>query len=187
MKNSAIILILLSVQMADLKGQKIQYGGMQQLSLTINENNTSALFSVVNGVRFHRFFAGLGADAQLGGYSYYYPNRQSAFFADTRYYINEKKNFFVKGAGGVNILHKNPYTDFRYTSKRRAGYYAAAGVGFKARLGKEVFYSFDIGYSWRQSRFETSMAGPGLTRPWDDVKYDLRRSAIVVNMGLEIF
>src|SRR4051812_11093019 len=88
-----------------LYGQKLQYGGMQQLSLTFGDNYTGTGFSFINGVRFRKVFAGLGADALYRRNYYYYnvnPYNCSAVFGDVRYYINKNKSFFAKADGGVN-------------------------------------------------------------------------------------
>jgi hypothetical protein len=168
-------------------GQKLQYGGMQQLSVIFGDNYTGTGFSFINGVRFRKFFAGVGADA-LFKKNYYYninPYNCSAVFVDLRYYINKNKNFFAKADGGVNLINQRLGSTSRSNTKKLAGSYLAVGVGFKARLGKEVFYSFDINYAIRETRWINNYID--FRNEWQDDKYSLIQPTILINMGIEIF
>jgi hypothetical protein len=184
------VILLLCILAFTARGQKIRYGGMQQFGLTIGRHGVNTGFSMVNGIRFKRFFTGIGADIQFRNntvsYESYNPYNNSALFADVRYYINKKKNFFAKVVGGVNLI----INDLGYSSyekyDKQAGLYAGAGLGFKARIGKEVFYTFDVSYSVRQTRFVHHYNYFGIYG-WQTEKYDLRRFTIQVNMGIEIF
>lgn len=181
-------LMNVSAQDSLVKKKKFQYGGMQQLGIQVGENGTRSVFCVTNGVRYKKFFVGIGADINLYR-NFYYFDRQSnnaAFFLDTRYYINKRKNFFGKVDGGVNIITKKSYSSYGSTYKNMPGGYAAIGLGFKARLGKEVFYSFDINYCFRQTRYNQTYKNNWTNQMQTD-KYDVRKFLILVNMGLEIF
>jgi hypothetical protein len=74
--------------------------------------------------------------------------------------------------------------DYLFDYNKRPGLYAAGGIGYKAKLGNEVFYTFDISYTMRQTRYSYSYQNfmPNRT---ETIKHDLRQFAIVVNMGLE--
>jgi hypothetical protein len=161
---------------------------MQQLGLLIGESGTGSVFCITNGVRYRKFFVGLGADVSLirNFYRNYSPNTTSAFFLDGRYYINKKKNFFGKANGGVNIITSKSYSSYGRTYKSLPSGYAAFGLGFKARLGKEVFYSFDINYCIRQTRYNYTYPSNWMDQLQTD-RYDIRQFAILVNMGIEIF
>lgn len=177
-----------SAQDSLVKKKKFQYGGMQQLGLQAGQNGTRSLFCITNGVRYKKFFVGIGADINLNRNYYFYDNRREnvAFFLDTRYYINKKKNFFGKVNGGVNLVTRKSYNAYGYEFKNLPGGYAAVGLGFKARLGKETFYSFDVNYCFRQTRYNQSYRN-NWTNQWQTDKYDVRNFMILVNMGLEIF
>jgi hypothetical protein len=164
------------------------YGGAQQFSLIFGERGISFGFSMTNGIRFKRFFTGIGLDAQFRG-PYFHdkaPFNTSAIFGDGRYYLNTKKNFFCKLNGGVNLINPRTGRVDWIRQKNRAGYYAAAGAGFKARIGKEIFYSFDVSYVLRQTRYDYAYR-EYRSGSWTENKIDFRRSAIQVNMGIEIF
>jgi hypothetical protein len=188
MKKNVFVLLVCFLSPA-LFGQKIQYGGLQQLGLTVGESGSNLGFSFTNGIRFKRFFTGIGADIQFRNRYYYYaPNsfNTSAIYADARYYINKKKNFFAKLNGGVNLIpQKFFYNNDSRKLKKIPGYYGAIGLGFKAKLSEEVFYTFDISYSMRQIKYDYSYYNH-FFREWQTEKFDYRRYAITLNMGLEI-
>lgn len=169
-------------------GQTINYGGLQQLSLSVGERSNNLGFVMVNGLRFNRFFVGLGADIQFVSRNYYYGNAfsSSALFCDGRYYINKQKNFFAKLDGGLNMIAQNLAHSNTASYKRLPGGFGSVGLGFKARMGKEIFYSFDISYSIRQTRYDYRYMGYN-PNGWRTESYNVQRSLITVNMGLEIF
>lgn len=192
MKKTICIALLLVLVSSAVCGQKIQYGGMQQFAMIFGSNNVGIGFNFVNGVRFDRFFAGIGADIRFSRNDYYggyYSNavawNTTSIFADGRYYINKKKNFFAKLNGGLNFIAQNlPDSDWaKY--REDEGYYGAVGIGFKARLGNEVFYSFDVSYTTRQTKYNYSYRN--FLSEWQTDKYDLRQNRIVLNLGIEIF
>ncbi|WP_317897314.1 hypothetical protein [Aurantibacillus circumpalustris] len=172
-----------------LKALKIKYGGIQQVGLIFGDRRSSTCFNFVNGIRFSRFFTGIGFDAQLNrSTNYYYENNTNnttAAYLDLRYYINKKKNFFVVANGGANFIIENMDGSFRYSYKKLPGYYTALGLGFKARLGKEVFYSFDLSYSIKQIRYNYNYTN--FLNEWQTDKYDIRQYSILLRMGIEIF
>lgn len=169
-------------------GQKIRYGGMQQMSISVGEHNSNFGFVFINGVRFNRFFAGIGSDIQFGRSDNYQGNtfRTSSVFIDGRYYINKKRNLFAKLNGGANYITERFYSyNEYYRYEKFRGYYGAIGFGFKAKLSEEVFYSFDLTYSVRQSKYNYSYWN-SFVRDWQTDRYDLRRSTITLCMGIEI-
>lgn len=172
--------------------QKLRYGGIQQLGIVVTEHETRTNFTLVNGLRFGRFFTGIGAHTQFNRRFYnafYYCNsifNTTAVYVDGRYYIDKKKNFFTKVNGGVNLITQKLETHYYYNFKKRPGYYCSAGLGFKARIGKEIFYSFDITYCLRQIKYAYKNMNY-VTRQFETEKFDLRQSAIIITMGIEIF
>lgn len=187
MKKISFVLLYCLLYCIPASSQKIQYGGMQQLHLNFGESGLRSGFTFINGIRFHKFFTGIGADSQYG-YNRSYSNQSfntSALYADVRYYINKKKNFFAKTNGGVNLINQKLHSSVNFNYKKLTGYYTAFGLGFKAKLSEEVFYSFDINYCIRQTQFHYNYRIYG--NEWRTEKYDLRQFAILVNMGIEIF
>jgi len=190
MKKSIIAFLFLIALIQTVCGQKIMYGGMQQFGLVFGQSKTNVSFNMINGIRFKRFFTGIGVDAQFNhkqSYSYYSSSNYntSAVFVDVRYYINKKKNFFVLGDVGLNFINEKIESGNRGKYMKAPGYYAGIGLGFKARLGKEVFYSFDVNYCIRQTRFDYSYTNFIKAQQTD--KYDFRQNCLLVRMGIEIF
>ncbi len=169
---------------------QVTYGGMQQLTLNYTQSGVNPGFLMVNGVRFSRFFTGIGIDIQFRNRNNYYNYsanyfNTAAIFLDGRYYINKQKNLFCKLNVGGNIITQDTPDDQRVRYDKKAGYYGAAGIGFKARIGKEIFYSFDLSYCMRQTRYDQNYL-PYQTDTWFIEKVDLRRNSIMLTMGIEI-
>lgn len=175
---------LLTILALGIEAQKIQYGGMQQACLHFGESGLTAAFSMINGIRIQKFFVGLGGDYKGGNNNWMSLTPKSmSGFVDGRYYVNTKKNVFAKLQGGITrVLPDNT----GYEMNTGTGLYCSSGIGFKARLSDEVFYSFDVSYSLRQLKFETQQGQPWLSFPSTD-RYNLIRPTIVVSMGIEIF
>lgn len=178
-----------------ISAKKLQYGGLHQLGLVFGDRRSGTCFNFVNGVRFSRFFTGIGIDAQLNrgidNYysSYYYygnnVNNTSAVYADLRYYINKKKNFFAVINGGANFIFGSMESGETFNFKKKPGYYTTCGLGFKAKLGKEVFYSFDLSYCIKQTRYNYNYVN--FINEWQTDKYDIRHYSILLRMGIELF
>jgi len=197
LKKIQLLIVLSFLYISDVSAQGIHYGGMQQFQFNFGQNGSGSGLSIINGVRFSRFFVGLGADAQFGrretyyqtsgwGYYGYDIGSTATLFVDGRYYINKNKTFFAKVNGGANLLYGSQQSNDYYALNRRAGLYSACGLGFKIRLAKEVFYSFDVSYSTRQTRYDIGYLNNGNNR-WYTDKYDIQRYFITVNMGIELF
>lgn len=186
MKRSRVVIFFFFLVFA-AHGQKLQYGGMQQFGLVFGQNQAVPGFNLVNGVRFKRFFTGIGIDAQFNQWGNLINSfNTSAICADGRYYINKNKNFFVKADAGVNLIsEKFSSSLLNKQYKRLPGYCGALGIGFKAKIGAEIYYSFDVNYSIKQTRLNYSFLN--FRGEWQTEKYDFRQHAILVRMGIEIF
>jgi hypothetical protein len=189
MKKHLLFLILLSTSLLPAQDKKIQYGGLQQLGLEVGASRSYINFTLINGIRFHRFFTGIGASIRSAGtnYMYSYPHRTATLFLDGRYYLNRKKNFFALVNGGLNVILNQTEDSEYYTYKNFPGYYGGLGLGFKARLGKEAFYSFDLSYCQRQTRYHYAYRNTWISEQWFTEKYDIRQPVLLVRIGIEIF
>lgn len=173
---------------------QVQYGGMQQIGLNVSESGIDAHLAVVNGIRFKRYFTGVGANVALGDGNFF-QWWTCNFYADGRYYLGDNKRFFGKVNGGVNVITENTGSYYSWQQnkvRKKPGLFGAVGLGYKAKLNSEMYYSFDICYSFTQLRFETEYQGSGTTflaRPSPDLnkpqRFDMRRQAIVLQFGLE--
>src|SRR4249919_3085498 len=88
------VLLCASLLMSAQKTDSLHYVGIQQFNFTFAEKGPGLGLTLVNGVRFHRFFAGLGADYHIGNRYYYVSQSNSALYLDGRYYLCRSKNFF---------------------------------------------------------------------------------------------
>jgi len=185
--------ILLSILFfSSVSAQGVHYGGIQQIQVDFGPTAAKTNLSIINGIRFNRFFVGMGADARFRSvypyFRYYeHPNGKTfSLFVDGRYYINKNKTFFVKLDAGINLLYGVSQVEDYYEIDRNGGLYSACGLGFKVRLAKEVFYIFDIGYCSRQTRYDYSYRSAHDSQ-WYTQKFDQRRNFITVSMGIELF
>jgi hypothetical protein len=188
-KKSYILLVVLCLPML-VPGQKkdsVRYGGIQQFNFTFAESGPAVGLTLVNGVRFHRFFVGAGVDYHTGNRYYYWPDATAAIYLDGRYYMSRARNFFVKLDAGVNLVAGGRSSWYASEFNKKPGYYGGVGVGFKARVGKELFYVFDVSYVMRQTRYDIKYQDWRMPSEWLTDKYDHRIPMIVVSMGLEIF
>lgn len=192
-----IIILAVVTALSQAASGQLRYGGMQQIGLNFSEAGIDAHLAVVNGVRFKRYFTGLGANVSLGDgnfFRYWTCN----FYADGRYYLGENKRFFGKLNAGVNLITEDTrsYYSWQYQDvKKQPGFFGAAGFGYKAKLNSEIYYSFDITYSLTQLRYRLvpNDEMPAVTDPWFFIapefltpqSFDMRRSAIVLQLGLE--
>jgi hypothetical protein len=166
--------------------RKIRFGGLQQFGIAASEHSTNSLFSVINGIRYKRMFIGIGADVQPR--TYYPAVNTSAVFLDGRYYAGRKKQFFGRIDGGVNVVRLARMQSYDFaTYSRDPGYYGAVGIGVKAKLGREVYYTIDLCYVLKQSQYTYSYRAWGWRGEVQTERLDIRQSMIQLNMGLEIF
>ena len=165
--------------------RNIKYGGMQQLGVAIEENAVKAMPNMINGVRFGNWFTGVGVAYEIN------PNRWRAVntlpvYLDARYYFFKKKWVFVVSDIGINWTAGNEWMRTQANDKlsKRSGFYANLGAGVKARLGRSTFYSFDVSYNWKQTRYEYQ---------WEDWQSLIRTESnnfkqrrILIRLGMEI-
>lgn len=182
MKKTVLTFILSLLVTYSVQAQKIKFGALQQIGICGTEDGLGLNFSVTNGIRFKKFFTGIAADIKLisqTGIS------TTALFLDGRYYINKKQNFFAKADAGVNLITFGMQSDRYYSYKKKPGAYAGIGIGYKAKLGNEVFYTFDLNYCLRQTIYSSTYFNHWSRQTQSD-KLDFRQFALVLNMGLEI-
>jgi hypothetical protein len=180
-------IFLLAVPSA--RGQ-ITYGGVQQGQLAVGRYETCYGFSMVHGARVKRYLLGIGLDVLFKRpkqFSTMQPYNTSAVFASGRMYTGTRRTLFMKGDGGLNFISQQIPSPLPVAIEARSkvGGYAAFGMGIRARIGKEVFYTFDISYVYRQTRYVFKYSD------YADQKYsdltDIRRTMIVLAMGIEVF
>jgi hypothetical protein len=194
MKNLSLTIILFvslnSIADDTTTVRKIWFGGLQQLGIRFSENSTRPAFTLINGVHYRRLFIGLGADYSFGSNPYYHGMNSTNLFLDSRYFVGKNRRFFARMDGGVSLITSNR-NDYYYPMgssepfKSRPGYFGAMGIGAKARLGREVYYTVDLCIVLKQMLYSNTYRDWGGREHTD--RYDLRQSMIQLNMGLEMF
>lgn len=171
--------------------RKIKYGGAQQLSLVFSESSFHYGFNFFNGIRYKQHFSGLGVQYEGISTNNYtlssFQLRTASFYAGHRYYLNKRKNFFAKAEAGTTLITTKLVNSNFEKFKKFYGAYGAIGIGFKAKLSSEVFYSFDLNYNFRNIRFNREYDNRWDGRGWRTEKFDSKQNRLMLNIGLEFF
>ena len=182
------VLCLLAVSFTPLKAQKIKYGGIQQFSFLAGNVESEFRLNLVNGIRFKNYFTGIGFDLKLSRIGSLYTGNYTptCLYADGRYYFGKNKNFFAKLDQGINgIVTELPSYEYERIH-RKIGYFGEGGLGVKAKLGNEVYYSIALSYAFRQTRYNREYYD-FWRKGWNTEKYDIQQYFLVIHLGLEIF
>ncbi len=190
------LLVLLSVfvilgQTAGAQDEpKITYGGMQQLGVAIEANAVNAMPNFINGIRYDRWFAGIGIAYEIksnNGWSWGVSTMPIYF--DARHYFFKKKWFFALADVGANVLVGNEWMTIISENGNKeydkfVGYYGNIGCGVKSKLGNATYYSFDVSYNFKQTKYD---------RVWEDWQgrplqesNNFKQRRILVRLGIEI-
>lgn len=186
---SIILGSLSMIACAQHEGPRIKYGGMQQLSFIVEATSVRPAPSMINGIRYGKWYAGIGVTYEISENLWRWGGtgvNTMPLFLDTRYYFFKKKWAFALADLGGNFIVGNPWmqNDDRTRHEKKVGYYGNLGLGVKARLGRETFYSFDVSYNFKQTRYNSEQRnGVNL---WTEEFNNFKQRRILIRMGIEI-
>lgn len=167
---------------------KIKYGGMQQLGVIIEASRVRAMPNLINGVRYKNWFAGIGVGYEINanwGWGSSGANTMPLYL-DVKYYLFKRKWLFALADVGTNLVVGNEWmqNDDRNRFKKYAGYYGNVGLGVKTKFCGKTFYSFDVSYNFKQTRYDHH------TKSWQDLWTEefnnFKQQRILLRFGLEI-
>jgi hypothetical protein len=186
MKYFKLFLLLFYFQSASL-AQNITYGGMQFIGVAVEKDIALPTFTLINGIRYKHFFAGIGLSFETASAGFYSPIQSSLpIFLDARYYIGQKKRFYTLVDGGLTFVKKSEWmTDTelqRY--HQRVGTYGNIGIGVKAKLGKEVYYSFEICSNYKKTGYDLEYLN--FLEEWNTEEIRYKQNRILIRFGIEI-
>jgi hypothetical protein len=147
--------VLVSLAVFTPQGPKNQVRWHSAIFLLAGNVENELRLNLVNGIRFKNYFTGIGFDLKLSRIGSLYTGNYSptCLYADGRYYFGKNKSFFVKLDQGINgIATELPSSEYERIH-RKIGYFGEGGVGVKAKLGNEVYYSIAFSYAFRQTRY----------------------------------
>jgi hypothetical protein len=158
----------------ETKGQ-LQWNAMASAGLLTGESDTKPFFQLSGGLRYNRFFTGIGA-----GYDTYEFN-SIPVFADWRVNLGKKQMVFLYGNAGYNFPGQYSSEDeFSKTSDRlRGGIYFDAGIGYRIPLGNLHRLALSAGFSRKDITQRKVFVTPCLVPPCpEDIhnyKYNFNR------------
>ena len=150
---TAIFLLLFtfaSSQLLTTKTSVVTFQSSARVGISAGQKgSTPALnFSVVNGVQFKQWFAGVGA-----GVDYYGLKRSVPLFLSVQRMFSEKTNtFFLFTGAGYNLpwLKASEKMQNVDNYKQAGGLFYEAGVGYKFKFISHSKMGLSAGYSFRQ-------------------------------------
>ena len=115
--------------------KKVNFSSQNYVGLLEGEHGSSLQLQTINGVKFNRWFVGLGA-----GIDWYFRRSVPIFTSVTADFLKkEKRSFYFAANVGINLpWQTNDYpNEWGYVeTKSSAGLYWSAGVGYKVGIGK---------------------------------------------------
>lgn len=163
---------------------------MQQFSLAFSQEEIQPFITLTNGIRYKQYFLGIGWT-----YEGMFMNKDirplygMQSYIDGRYYIGKRQRLFTLLNAGLNT-HIEKYKDWNWARQRssykfKPGYYASTGFGIRAKIGKELFYSLDLSYNWKQTRYEYTYTN--FLNKITTEYHNIRQSRILFKLGFELF
>jgi hypothetical protein len=161
---------------------------MQQIGILVNHITVQPSIQAIAGVRYRRWFGGLGA-AIDPVFLLTVP-----LFADARFtFIDRHVRASVYGNLGKNQMF---YSEYRvpefYTDGRRAsflhhGWYHEFGISTSTRIGGNLYYLVSAGLSYKSTEYTRYyyVGGPGNSQNRVYENYDNRATRFSLRMGLQ--
>lgn len=164
---------------------KIKFAAQTMLGITVGESFTDLQLQQITGVKWKKWFGGLGAGID------WYNFRSVPVFASVNRDIfrNGRNTLLLTGDVGINFPWGKEYyysIDYSPADEFRPGLYWASGVGYKFGVGKSNnAIMMNFGYSFKQSKHETSYLYPCFNPPCNPVyeKYDYRLKRLSIRLG----
>ena len=173
------------------QNRELQYGGLQQFSLTSSDVNTLPGINIINGIRYNnRYYAGIGFTFNfIARYNQFFPisapYRSVPLYADFRYYLGKKRSLFTFTDIGINPTLINKHTTGEALDhKGYRGFYWNLGAGVKARLAKEVFYTLDLCYNISNASIDWKSRNQ--FGQITNTHYEIKSNLFIIRMGIEI-
>jgi hypothetical protein len=161
---------------------KIKFSSINTAGLAIGQNGNFGVLQSVNGVRYQKWFAGIGAGID------YHEARSIPLFVDIRSSI-AKSDFFAFADAGYNLPFKNKPDEKVYyynTYHFFGGFYSELGIGYNLKLSSKNYLLFTSGYSYKELNNKTGVMNPCLVGPcpMDYSTYRYNFSRILLKAGL---
>ena len=166
--------------------KKIKFNSINTGGIIFGQSDSYGLFQTVNGIKYQKWSAGLGA-----GYDYYY-YKSIPFFIDARRYLGKENNGFLYGDIGYNFPQKNKprkevpfYTSYHFT----CGLYCDIGIGYGIKFSKNSALLISGGYSYKNIHNRIGVINPCLVPPCPETisNYDYDFSRLILKAGIQLW
>ncbi len=160
---------------------------MQQLGVAVEAHAINAMPNLVNGIRYNAdWYIGLGLAYEIKNNGWNSGVNTMPIYIDARHYFFDRKWVFALADVGLNPIVGNEWMKKTESAsyKKHIGYYGNIGCGVRARLGRETYYSFDISYNFKQTKYDyfwTNWRG----EPLEEYN-NFKQRRILIRMGMEL-
>lgn len=172
------------LSLAQTQKQPLKLGAIGSVGLATGQSNTKSLFQLSGGVKYSRFFTGVGI-----GYDTYEFNSVPVF-VDWRVRFGKRQTGFLYANGGYNFPGKyKEDTDFSKTEDGiKGGFYTDLGLGYRIPLGGLHRLAISAGFSQKNITQRKVFVFPCLTGdcPEDTREYKYRFNRIVAKLSWEL-
>lgn len=171
-------------QNIDKKKAAIKYQTILQAGLLFGESGSkaAAAFNIVNGVRRHTWFLGVGA-----GIDYYGEKRSVPLFIALQKDLTAKPTslfLFVNAGHNFPLLKTDQRSFYATYSKQLGGLFYETGIGYKFTILHNLHAGFSAGYSYKQLKEKYAPSCPNCpdyTPPIEIYNYQFRRIVLKFN------
>ncbi len=184
-------LILVSIILASAFWQTVnaqkngtRFSSATSIGVATGERGSALMMETVNGVKFSKWFAGVGVGLD------YYQYKSLPLFINGRRYFDKNGKAFVYGSAGYNLPLKNKpgpelgfYSDYYFSG----GLLAEGGVAYSISLSKKSSVVISLGYSHKELEMKSSVKICGIVPPcWEEsYRYEFKYNRVVMKLGFE--
>jgi hypothetical protein len=161
------------------------FSAINQVGFTEGSKNSAFLFQSINGIRYKRWFAGIGAGLD------YYHVRGIPLFLDIRRDILARANSpFIYVDGGMQFTWERSVNKYAYGGKTEFdnGWYYDLGVGYKLQGKDNNALLLSAGFSFKQLKETRTNIGYCQIPPcpvYTDI-YDYKLNRLSVKLGWQL-
>lgn len=186
MKKVTVIFLFAFLMHCSASSQvsKTSFHSINTIGVLQGQVRESLLFQSVNGMKYKKWFAGIG----LG--SDYYQYHTYPLFLDARKHFGKYCKFLLYADGGYNFSAKNVpgkevgnYSSYHFIG----GMYSDAGMGYRSKINHKYALLITFGFSYKAMQDNVTLAYPCTDGPCkvDYHKYKYGDGRLVVKAGVD--
>lgn len=150
MKKIVMLAMLCSILNQIIAQQKNRpvFNSYTAAGVQSGQSDPAITVETINGIRTKNWFTGIGV-----GYSAY-RYRTIPVFADARFAFGKRRQFFINGDAGYNLIKPATYEEDAqyYDVKYKGGIFFNSGIGIALQPTKKHSFYFQLDYGVKQVR-----------------------------------